>query len=147
MTPFPSALTPLDLVTQLSSWPLQESASSVCSLESAKQLRTFSACHHPIGKESRSHHHPFSKNFSIIQISFPTSSAPPAARSFPPRRCLLYVFSTEPALLHCLRLGAHSPLVGHCTSLLSGLSPLVCAPPDLSPHACQGYCPVLVLSC
>lgn len=60
----------------------------------------------------------------------------PAAQSIPQQRGLLYVFPSEPTLVNCLRLGAHQPLMSHCTSLLCSLSPVVCAPPDLSPTGC-----------
>lgn len=60
----------------------------------------------------------------------------PAAQSIPHQRGLLYVFPSEPTLVYCLRLGAHQPLMSHCTSLLSNLSPVVCASPVLSPPDC-----------
>lgn len=138
------------------------------SSESAKQLKSFSAClqQKPPGSEAR--------NMSVTHFCLP-SSAPPSG---PPQEYL--VFGTRPCILleasactsglapssslvcplysvfllqSCLSpLVCVPPLVwspssdlcpssGLVSLLWSGLTPLVCVPPDLSPHHGQSCCP------
>lgn len=138
------------------------------SSESAKQLKSFSAClqQKPPGSEAG--------NMSVTHFCLP-SSAPPSG---PPQEHL--VFGTRPCILleasactsglapssslvcplysvfllqSCLSpLVCVPPLVwspssdlcpssGLVSLLWSGLTPLVCVPPDLSPHHGQSCCP------